>query len=174
MTLHRHIAAANDLASRAFIGMTQWAVRRGLVRRPSLDTEEVGEGAFRYRVQRDLCRTTLERHPIENAHEMAFDAAGRLYLLTDHPRNNVLVFDPDGEVVDAWTLGMRGAHGLTLATEEGREVLYICDAYGPRVVKCTLSGEVLMTLPSPHHLGVYRAHEPYLPTQSAVAPNGDI
>lgn len=105
---------------------------------------------------------------------MVFDAAGRLYVLTDHPKNNVLVFELDGSLADAWTLGMSGAHGLTIACEGERGVLFITDAYGGRVVKTTLAGDVLLTLPSPHELGEYRDHEPYLPTQTAVAPNGDV
>lgn len=173
MQPHRLMAGFNAHAGRGFIALTQLATRRGWVRGPSNDREVLGELDFRYRVRRDYVRAETAP-PVENAHEMVFDRAGRLYLLTDHPQNNVLVFGADGEVVDTWTLGMEGAHGLSMATEGDAEFLFVCDAYGGRVVKTTLHGEVVLELPSPHALGVYGAFESYQPTQTAVAPNGDV
>lgn len=174
MPLHRIHNAFNDRAGRGFIALTQLATRRGWVRGPSFANDFEGHGAFRYRVVRDFYRADPATHPVENCHEMVFDRTGRLFVLTDHPRNNVLVFGTDGALVNSWTLGMRGAHGLSSANVGGEQHLFVCDAYGGRVVETTLDGQVVREFPSPHELGIYRSHEPYLPTQTAVAPNGDV
>jgi len=69
---------------------------------------------------------------------------GRLFLLTNHPQNNVLIYDPDGTLLSTWTLQMSGAHGLTF--HEGH--LYICDTSG-RVVRATLDGQIVLEASEP-------------------------
>ncbi|NGY04812.1 6-bladed beta-propeller [Solimonas terrae] len=174
MSLQRAFGKLNELGSDAFIAGTRFLSKRNWVSTSSADARIVGAGAFRYRVDHDWCKAMPDAVPVKNAHEMAIDADGHLYLLTDHPRNNVIVFDRDGCVLDTWTLGLRGAHGLTIATQDGRQCLWICDPYAAQVIQTTLKGEVLRRLPGPHALGLYRALMPYAPTQTAVAPNGDI
>jgi hypothetical protein len=42
------------------------------------------------------------------------------------------------------------------------------------VVKTTLDGKILMELPNPVTTGIYESKMPYKPTETAIAPNGDI
>jgi DNA-binding beta-propeller fold protein YncE len=105
---------------------------------------------------------------------MVQSADGRLFLITNHKQNNILVFDTQGKVLDAWTLGMGAGHGLTLHREaDGTEYLYLTDNSG-RIAKTTLAGKVVLELPHAQKCGAYSDKEPYAPTETAVAPNGDI
>ena len=134
----------------------------------------VGHGAFRYRVDLLWSQADAEKHPVQDCHEMVQVADGRLFLLTNHRQNNVLIYEVDGTLAGAWTLGLSGAHGLTVhRNAEGVESLYITDT-GGRVLKTTLEGEILQEFASPLTNGVYGAKETYSPTESAVAPNGDV
>lgn len=168
----------NQVAGDAFIDVTQFLSRKKWVNTPDQAVEILGQGTYRYKVIRDWCKADPLQYPVNNCHEMVIDSQQRLYLLTDHPNNNIIIFDLNGHVLDSWTLNLNGAHGLTLAQEDieasTREYLLICDAYHAKVVKTTLDGTLLLTLPTPHELGIYSAGMFYAPTQTTVAPNGDI
>jgi hypothetical protein len=114
------------------------------------------------------------KYPVRDCHEMAIDSQGRIILLTNHQQNNILIYNPHGEIVDSWTLGFKSAHGLTLASEDGQDYLYICDYRTESVVKTDLQGKVLLRFPTPAELGIYTNPIKYLPTGTAVASNGDV
>ena len=129
----------------------------------------IGHGAHRYRVDKLWSQADAVKTPVKDCHEMVQAPDGRLFLLTNHKQNNVLIYDVKGALLGHWTLGMSGAHGLTF--HEGH--LYICDTTG-RVVKTTLDGQIVLELPDPVKAGHYKPNEDYRPTESAIAPNGDI
>lgn len=164
----------NSVGSDVFTAGTQWMSNAGWLNTPDLTIRELGQGDFHYIVNRNWCQANPAEYPIKNCHEMVIDSKHRLFLLTDHPQNNMLVFDLDGKLLDSWTLAFKSAHGLTLAREADEEFLWICDPYSATVVKTTLQGQVVQRLPDAHALGIYAPSMPYLPTQTAVAPNGDI
>ena len=141
---------------------------------PEFHNSLVGHGGFRYRVDKLWSQASPETHPVRDCHEMIQVRDGRLFLLTNHPQNNVLIYNTAGQLLGSWTLSLGGAHGLTCHTEsDGREFLYITET-GGRVLKTTLEGEVLLELPRPASVGAYTEREAYSPTETAVAPNGDI
>jgi peptidylamidoglycolate lyase len=129
----------------------------------------IGHGAHRYRVDKLWCKADPAKTPVKDCHEMVQVPDGRLFLITNHKQNNVLVFDTQGSLLDHWTLDMAAGHGLTYSGGH----LYLCDPFG-RVVKTTLEGEVVMELAHPVKERIYKAHEDYKPTETAIAPNGDI
>lgn len=133
----------------------------------------VGHGTHRYRVDKLWAQADPAKTPVNNCHEMVQVRDGRLFLLTDNAENNILIFAKDGRLLDTWTLNLSGAHGLTLATENGREVLWIAD-YKGAVIKASLTGERLMELPSAEACGAYPAGQKYSPTEVAVGPDGQI
>lgn len=136
---------------------------------------EIGHGQHRYRVDLRWSKADPAKHPVNDCHEMVQSADGRLFLLTNHPQNNVLIYDRDGAVTGAWTLNLKAAHGLTLHREAGGgEFLYVTDTATGRVVKTTLGGEVVTELPHATACKAYAEHAPYAPTETAVGPNGDI
>ena len=133
----------------------------------------VGHGAFKYRVDKLWSKADREKTPVKDCHEMVQSADGRLFLITNLKQNNVIVFNTDGHVLDAWSVGIAGGHGLTIHQESGTEFLYLTDT-GGRIIKTTLEGKPVLELPHPAKCGAYSERDPYSPTETAVAPNGDI
>jgi len=140
---------------------------------PEFHGTTVGHGTHRYRVDKLWCRADIAKNPVNNCHEMVQARDGRLFLLTDNVKNNVLIFAKDGSLLGSWTLNLSGAHGLTLALENGREIFWIADFKG-RVVKASLDGELLQELPHAEKCGAYRPGDKYAPTEVAVGPDGRL
>ncbi len=140
----------------------------------SLQGSTIGHGQHRYQVDLDWCKAKREQHPVKDCHEMVMDAQKRLIMITNEARNNILIFDKEGQVLDAWTLKLKGGHGLTLDRRDGQEFLWLCDPSSGAVIKTTLKGEVLLKLPHAKDCGAYDALSKYAPTEAAVAPNGDV
>lgn len=136
---------------------------------PEYHGEIVGHGELRYRVDKLWSQADAAKTPVKDCHEMIQVPDGRLFLLTNHNQNNVLIYDTKGALLGTWTLKLSGAHGLTF--HDGH--LYLCDTSG-RVMKTTLDGQIVLELPHAVKAGIYKANEAYSPTESAVAPNGDI
>jgi peptidylamidoglycolate lyase len=75
--------------------------------------------------------------PVNNCHEMVMDSKGRLIMVTNHSKNNVIIYDKSGKLIDSWTLGFSGTHGLSIHNEGGEDFLYITDPGAGKVVKTT-------------------------------------
>lgn len=136
------------------------------------DDTVTGHGDFRYRVRHDWHqRAGL---PVKNCHEMVQAPDGRLFLLTDHTANNVVVYDPSGEVLGTWGSEYPGAHGLTLSREGGEAFLWITDESTGAVVKHALDGRVVQRLDLPMESGYYAAAAEYKPTETTVSPDGKV
>lgn len=133
---------------------------------------EVGHGAFRYRVDKTWGIQDPAQIPVKDCHEMVMDRRKRLILATNHPKNNIIIYDKSGKVLKTWTLNLPGAHGLTLTTEGGEEFLFITDTDINKVYKTTLDGKVLLELNAPKE--VYDDTAKFKPTETTVAPNGDF
>lgn len=134
----------------------------------------IGHGDFRYRVDMEWGALDPAFHPVNDCHEMVQDTKGRILLLTNHTRNNVIIYDRSGKLVEVWGTDYPGAHGLTLHTEGEVDFLYISDNIRHEVIKTTIDGKVVMTLPWPEESGKYTSPDQYIPTETAIAPNGDI
>ncbi len=135
----------------------------------------VGHGGFRYRVDKLWSKADPATHPVKDCHEMVQSSDGRLFLLTNQAKNNVLIYDISGTLLGSWTVGFRGAHGLSLHREsDGKEFLYITDSGAGRVSKTTLEGEIVLEIEPPTKLGQYSEKESFNPTETAIGPNGDI
>jgi hypothetical protein len=130
----------------------------------------LGHGSFRYRLDTQWSQADPAKHPVNDCHEMVQAADGCLFLLTNHKQNNVLIYNTAGKLLDAWTLQLGGAHGLSLH----RNSLWITDTATGRVVKTTLDGRIELELPHPAQCGAYKPADVYSPTETAVGPNGDI
>ena len=142
-------------------------------RRPDEDVI-LGHNNKRYRLDKSWSRLDAAKNPVKDCHEMVQDSKGRIILLTNETKNNVIIYDKSGKLVSAWGHEYPGAHGLTLFNENGTDVLFICDNARHQVIKTTVDGRVLMTLDYPKETGMYAKADEYVPTETAVAPNGDI
>lgn len=133
-----------------------------------------GHGNKRYRLNENWSKADVSRNPVNDCHEMVQDKKGRILLLTNETKNNVLIYDKTGKLLDSWGTEYPGAHGLTLFNEGGDDVLFICDNNRHQVIKTTIDGRVLLTLDYPKEISAYTKAEEYIPTESTIAPNGDI
>ncbi len=129
--------------------------------------------------------STPEHIKIDNCHELVQSKDGRIFLSADHPGNNVIIFSSNGDFLDSWTLGYDGCHGLTLFEQDGIEYLLITQTGVTEidgivkkglgeVVKTDLNGNVLHKFANPFELEIYSDEVTYNPTETCVAPNGDI
>jgi len=134
----------------------------------------LGQGNKRYRLNTKWSKADVARNPVNDCHEMVQDSKGRIILLTNETKNNVLIYDKSGKLLSSWGSEYPGAHGLTLFNENGTDVLFICDNNRHQVIKTTLEGKVLLVLDYPKETGQYSKAEEYVPTETAIAPNGDI
>lgn len=142
--------------------------------RTKLSDETIGHGDFRYRVQSDWGNLDPAKTPVKDCHEMVQDTQGRIILLTNETKNNIIIYDKSGKLLDSWGQAYRGAHGLTLWNEGGEDFLFITDLASHKVYKTTLDGKVLMQLDYPAESNLYLQENQYFPTETAIAPNGDI
>jgi peptidylamidoglycolate lyase len=134
----------------------------------------LGHNNKRYRIDTKWGVLDFDRYPVKDCHEMVQDSKGRIILLTNETKNNVIIYDKKGKLITTWGSEYPGAHGLTLFNENGQEVLFICDNKRHQVIKTTLEGRVLLTIDYPKETGEYTKAEEYVPTETAIAPNGDI
>ena len=140
-----------------------------------MNKEIIGHGNYKYRVHvRTGQVITLHGTPIKNCHEMVMDSNGHLIMITDHTDNNIVIFDRSGKILNTWGTMFPGGHGLTLFQEGEDEVLFITDVELGKVFKTTFDGEILLTIDHPYGYGVYSEDDPFKPTETAIASNGDI
>ena len=132
-----------------------------------------GHGDFQYTLDANWGNLDPTKVPVINCHEMVMDRKGRMILLTDEPKNNVIIYSQSGKLLTTWTLGLTAAHGLSLVDEGDAEYLWVVDN-GGRVLKTSLDGKVITEIPSPLTEGIYTDKMRWVPTETAVAPNGDL
>ncbi|MGV3639342.1 MAG: 6-bladed beta-propeller [Adhaeribacter sp.] len=135
----------------------------------------LGHNSHRYRVVEGWGVLDAGKNPVNDCHEMVEDARGRLIMLTNETRNNVLIYDKSGKLLDSWGKTYPGAHGLTLSNEGGEQFLFLTDTDRNQVIKTDLKGKELLKIDYPRELGIYNHSGEFKPTETAVNPaNGDI
>jgi hypothetical protein len=150
------------------------------------DDPVIGHGAFTYKADKNWAKISVNSNPLFNCHEMVQDSKGRLIMLGDNTRNNILIFDKSGKLLDYWGTAFPGGHGLSISREGGEDFLLLTDCgwfqdktgvwtkQAGQIVKTTLDGRLLFAVGHPRTIGIYKDDEPFMPTETAVAPNGDI
>ncbi len=138
---------------------------------PATGAAVVGQGKFRWRVVPGWGVLDAET-PVKDCHAMVQVKDGRIFLLTNHTKNNVIIYDRAGKLLGKWGTAYPGAHGFTLAVEDGREVFYLTDHALHRFYKLDLDGGVLRTWDYPQASGKYTKPEEFKPTHVALAPDG--
>lgn len=133
----------------------------------------LGHGDFRYKIDPTWGNLDPAKVPVVNCHEMVMDRKGRMIMLTDEVKNNVIIYDQSGKLLATWTLGLNAAHGLSIVDEGDAEYLWVVDN-GGKVLKTTLDGKVVAEIPSPVKEGIYDEKMRWVPTETTVAPNGDL
>lgn len=129
-----------------------------------------GHNGMRYTLDTKWSQADPLKNPVNDCHEMVQDANGRILLLTNETKNNILVFDPSGKLLSASAHIFPGAHGLTL---DG-DTLFITDTEKHQVYRTSMKGEILMTIDAPKENGLYTKIESFVPTEVAVTDKGDF
>lgn len=178
----RYVMKLPNVNRREFARQTTLAVGAALAAPGTLFSKNrtaepavVGHNSHKYRVVPNWGVLDAGKNPVNDCHEMVQDAKGRIFLLTNETRNNILIYDKSGKLLDAWGTTYPGAHGLTLSNEGGEQFLFICDPNRHQVIKTDLKGKELLKLDYPKETGVYDHPAQFLPTETAINPaNGDI
>ena len=134
----------------------------------------IGHGDFRYRVDKKWGIQDPTQFPVNDCHEMILDKKNRIFMTTTHPKNNILIYDRGGKILGSWGTDYPGAHGLTISEEGEEEFLFITDPETHKVCKTTLKGKKLLEINTPKEISDYKSEDQFKPTETAIAPNGDI
>ena len=134
----------------------------------------IGHGTHQYKVDMNWGALDAMQYPVNDCHEMVQDSKGRIVLLTNHTKNNVIIYNKKGELQEVWGTDFPGAHGLTLNVEAGEDVLYIADNNRHEVIKTSIDGKVIQVFKCPMESGKYKTEDQFVPTETAVAKNGDV
>jgi len=165
-----------DLTRRRFLramGLAGAAAALGGSRAWAQDSIILGEGRHRYEWVRGWLKLP-DGVKLGSTHGcVAVDAKDRIFFNTDSA-HAVIITDQDGHYLSSWGKQFGGSHGMTIVKEGDKEVLWLCSLGRSEVVKCTLDGEVLLTIPFPEKAGIYSSKGEYKPTSVTVAPSGDV
>ncbi len=147
---------------------------RVFAERTAQDKVVFGDGVHKYEWIPNWAKLPEGMKYVGSTHgNVGVDAQDRVYFNTD-TENAVMIFEQGGKFVKAWGKEFKGAHGMKIAKDGDKEVLWLCSLGRNEVIKLTLDGEVLLTIPFPEKSGVYKAKGEYKPTGVAIAPNGDV
>jgi hypothetical protein len=135
----------------------------------------IGHNSHKYKVMVGWGVLDAGKNPVNDCHEMVEDAKGRLIMLGNETKNNVLIYDKSGKLLDTWGTTYVGGHGLTLLNEGSEQFLLLCDTDRHQVIKTDLKGKEIFKIEYPKETGEYAHPAQFKPTESAVNPaNGDI
>ena len=95
----------------------------------------IGHNSHRYKVDMNWGNLNPLKTPVKDCHEMVQDSKGRIVLLTNHTKNNVIIYDKSGKLLETWGTEYPGGHGLTLVKENGEDFLLITDYERHQVIK---------------------------------------
>jgi peptidylamidoglycolate lyase len=115
-----------------------------------------------------------EKTPVNDCHEMVQDAKGRILLLTNETKNNVIIYNKSGSYIESWGTDFPGAHGLTIQNTGKEDFLFITDTAKHQVYKTTIDGKILLKIDAPADIPVYQKKEAFVPTETAVLENGEF
>src|SRR5258708_24896814 len=105
---------------RKFIQKTSLAaggilLAKGLLARSRPGGKIYGHNGMQYTLDTTWSHCDPNQFPVNDCHEMVQDKAGRILLLTNETRNNVLIYNTRGQLLQAWGQDFPGAHVRTPA-----------------------------------------------------------
>lgn len=133
----------------------------------------IGDGDWQYEVDHAWAKLPSGKR-FGYTHGVVQDHNGHIYIANQSP-DAIMVFDIDGSFVTSWGAEFeRGAHGLTIAEEDGTEILYLANTDLAEVVKTTLNGEIIWRRGAPDRPDIYGEDATYSPTETAVSQDGRV
>src|SRR5258706_6014107 len=64
------------------------------------DNGIIGHGGFTYKGNKDLGNLDPAKTPVFNCHEMVEDSRGRLVMVNDVVKNNIILYDKSSKFID--------------------------------------------------------------------------
>jgi sugar lactone lactonase YvrE len=165
MDRRKFIQNSAGVTASFFIAKDLFAVNKGPV---------YGHNNMKYTLDTKWGTLDAAKFPVNDCHEMVQDKKGRIILLTNETKNNILIYNKSGKLLDSWGHDFPGGHGLTLADENGTQFLYITDTAKHQVYKTTMDGKILLTIDVLMEAGIYKNEKEFVPTEVAVDSNGDF
>lgn len=140
------------------------------------DTVRVGSGSATYESVANWCQLPEGQEVLGSTHGgIVVDDEGLIYFSMDSGDHGILVYNPEGERVNAIAPGMTGIHGMMIREEDGQQFIYAAHLAGKQVVKMDLEGDVVWSIEGPPmESEKYENADQYLPTSVTVGPDGDV
>jgi len=133
-----------------------------------------GHNNMTYTLNTEWGNLNPSQTPVNDCHEMVQDSKGRIVLLTNETKNNVIVYNTSGKLIESWGHQFPGAHGLTIQHNGNEDFLFITDTQLHQVYKTTNKGKKLLTIDVPLDAGIYKNKEEFVPTETTVLENGEF
>jgi sugar lactone lactonase YvrE len=133
-----------------------------------------GHNNMTYTLNAEWGNLNPSQTPVNDCHEMVQDSKGRIVLLTNETKNNVIVYNTSGKLIESWGHQFPGAHGLTIQHNGNEDFLFITDTDKHQVFKTTMDGKILFTINAPKDIPAYEKAEAFVPTETTVLDNGDF
>jgi peptidylamidoglycolate lyase len=140
----------------------------------SMKDEVYGQNEKRYRIDKNWVKAEPAGLPVKDCHEMVQDGSGRIVLLTNEVKNNVIFFDKKGKLLSTWGHDFPGAHGLTLAGSGKDQMFLITDTDRHQFYKTTLDGKIITTWDFPRETEKYAEAKQFVPTETTMTKNGEV
>ena len=166
--------AVGSMAAVGIVGQSATAFAHSSPPSSDSDGEILGQGDFRYRAQRHWGVLDRARYPVKDCHGMTEDRHGRIILLTNDTRNNLIAYDKGGKFLSAWETRFPTAHGLRIEDHQGEDRYWITD----HDVQClsinTADGKEVLRIGPDAVASKYPNLNGYHPTNSAFTSDGDF
>ena len=141
---------------------------------PVKNNSVYGHHKMTYTLNTEWGNLNPSQTPVNDCHEMVQDSKGRIVLLTNETKNNVIVYNTSGKLIESWGHQFPGAHGLTIQHNGKEDFLFITDTNTHQVFKTTMDGKILLTINAPKDVPVYEKPEAFVPTETTVLENGEF
>lgn len=133
-----------------------------------------GHNNMTYTLNTEWGNLNPSQTPVNDCHEMVQDSKGRIVLLTNETKNNVIVYNTSGKLIESWGHQFPGAHGLSIQHNGNEDFLFITDTDKHQVYKTSMDGSVLLTINAPKDIPAYQKPEAFVPTETTVLDNGEF
>ncbi len=140
----------------------------------TMNDDIYGQNEKRYRLDKNWVKAEPSNLPVKDCHEMVQDGSGRIILLTNEVKNNVIFFDKKGKLLTTWGHDFPGAHGLTLFGKGKDQQLFITDTDRHQFYKTTLDGKILTTWDFPKETEKYTEAKQFVPTETTITKSGEV
>ncbi len=133
-----------------------------------------GHNHMKYMLDQRWGKLNADMTPVNDCHEMIQDSKGRILLLTNETKNNIIVYNKSGKLLETWGHDFPGAHGLTVQHDGNNDYLFITDTNKHEVYKTTIDGKIIFTITAPKEVAAYAKIEAFVPTETTVLANGEF